>query len=171
MTDEEIQNLDCSDGAKILLTQMRENPQDFLTYSGRFRTIMNALVSSSKGSLDMPSTRDAAALQLGIEMLREHRLMEEVMNVISGAAEREQETATYKLRNYGKSVSTSIPPGAFVTTSSIPPGTLIGTAQGIASATPNLELRQAMEAMDRLQLTKLEALNELNRAGLLKGTL
>lgn len=161
MTDEEIQNLDCSDGAKILLTQMRENPQDFLTYSGRFRTIMNALVSSSKGSLDMPSTRDAAALQLGIEMLREHRLMEEVMNVISGAAERaEKEMATYQMSNAGKAFTTIAPPG-----------TLIGTTQGIASATPNLELRQAMEALREIGLEKMEALNELNRAGLLRGTL
>lgn len=77
-----LQQLDCSDGAKMLIDQMKQHPEEFRPFAGKFTSILDMARETSQGlsrSVKM-SHRDAAAIMAAAEThLYEVWLAEDVL--------------------------------------------------------------------------------------------
>lgn len=74
--------MDCSDGAKMLIEQMKEHPEEFRGYGGKFANLLDAARDAMPGTLRnvWMSKRDAAAiLAAADEHLYEVWLAEDVL--------------------------------------------------------------------------------------------
>lgn len=97
--------LECSDGAKMLIDQMKEHPEEFKGYAGKFTTLLDKAhdVQHNSAICGM-SKRDAAAIMDAAEThLYEVWLAEDVLTQIM-QPKPEVETATFAHRAVGKSV-------------------------------------------------------------------
>jgi hypothetical protein len=111
--------MDCSDGAKMLIEQMKEHPEEFRGYAGKFTSMLDMAREAAQGlsrSVKM-STRDAEAILTAAEThLYEVWLAEDVLTSIMQPKEVEKSmTATFAHRAVGKSVlgQGTIQPGGF----------------------------------------------------------
>jgi hypothetical protein len=92
-----LQQLDCSDGAKMLIDQMKQHPEEFKGYAGKFTSILDMARETSQGlsrNVKM-SQRDAAAIMAAAEThLYEVWLAEDVLtNMMKPKEEPEVEKA------------------------------------------------------------------------------
>ena len=74
--------MDCSDGAKMLIDQMKEHPEEFRGFAGKFTTLLDTAREALQNTLRniKMSTRDAAAiLAAAEEHLYEVWLAEDVL--------------------------------------------------------------------------------------------
>lgn len=99
--------LECSDGAKMLIDQMKEHPEEFKGYAGKFTALLDRAhdVLHNSASSGM-SQRDAAAiLDAAEEHLYEVWLAEDVLTkIMQPKPEPEQKVAYSGGRGTGKSV-------------------------------------------------------------------
>jgi len=98
----------CSDGAKMLIDQMKEHPEEFRGYAGKFTSMLDMAREANQGlqrNVKM-SQRDAAAIMAAAEThLYEVWLAEDVLTQIMQPKEEEQPMkATFAHRAVGKSV-------------------------------------------------------------------
>lgn len=99
------QELNCSDGAKMLIERMQTNPHEFWGASSKWSTVMSQVFSRMRGSSEshmMLTERDAIALHDAFEQyIREPMLAEYVIkNTMAPQPERKQ----VEVRNLGKSM-------------------------------------------------------------------
>jgi hypothetical protein len=91
--------MDCSDGAKMLIDQMKEHPEEFRGYAGKFTAILDKAREAIQGlhrNIWM-SKRDAEAILAAAEThLYEVWLAEDVLTMIMKPKE-EAEEPKYKL--------------------------------------------------------------------------
>jgi hypothetical protein len=77
--------MDCSDGAKMLIDQMKEHPEEFRGYAGKFTALLDTAREASQGmhrNVKM-SARDATAiLDAADEHLYEVWLAEDVLTMM-----------------------------------------------------------------------------------------
>jgi hypothetical protein len=111
--------MDCSDGAKMLIEQMKEHPEEFRGYAGKFTPMLDMAREAAQGlsrNVKM-SARDAEAILVAAEThLYEVWLAEDVLTSIMQPKEVEKSmTATFAHRAVGKSVlgQGTIQPGGF----------------------------------------------------------
>ena len=100
--------MDCSDGAKMLIDQMKEHPEEFRGYAGKFTAMLDKAREAIQGlhrNVWM-SKRDAEAILAAAEThLYEVWLAEDVLTAIMLPREEEQSMkATFAHRAVGKSV-------------------------------------------------------------------
>jgi len=77
--------MDCSDGAKMLIDQMKEHPEEFRGYAGKFASLLDTASNALQGTLrnTCMSKRDAAAILTAAEThLYEVWLAEDVLTRI-----------------------------------------------------------------------------------------
>jgi hypothetical protein len=112
--------MDCSDGAKMLIDQMKEHPEEFRGYAGKFTSMLDMAREAAQGlsrHVKM-STRDAEAILVAAEThLYEVWLAEDVLTSIM-QPKPEVEKSPYVTgtgRAIGKSVlgQGTIQPGGF----------------------------------------------------------
>ena len=100
--------MDCSDGAKMLIDQMKEHPEEFRGYAGKFTNLLDMARDAVQGTLRniQVSKRDAEAILAAAEThLYEVWLAEDVLTRIMQPREEEQSMkATFAHRAVGKSV-------------------------------------------------------------------
>lgn len=101
------QPLDCSDGAKMLIDQMKEHPEEFKGYAGKFTAILDMAREATQGAhrnVKM-SERDANAIMAAAEEhLYEVWLAEDVLtSIMQPKPEVEQAWGTTTGRSGGKS--------------------------------------------------------------------
>lgn len=74
------QQMDCSDGAKMLIDQMKEHPEEFKGFAGKFTHMLDTAAEVTRGNIRHMSKRDAAAIMAAAEEhLYEVWLAEEVL--------------------------------------------------------------------------------------------
>lgn len=99
--------LDCSDGAKMLIEQMKEHPEEFRGY-GKFTSIMDTARQAVQGqpmNVKMMSRRDAIAITgAAEEHLYEVWLAEDVLTKMMTPKQEEKSWGTTTGRSSGKSV-------------------------------------------------------------------
>ncbi len=93
------QELNCSDGAKMLIERMQTNPREFWGSGSKWSTIMNQAFSRIRGSGEtytVLTERDATALTTAYDMhVREAMLAELVItHIMTPAPERKQVNVT-----------------------------------------------------------------------------
>lgn len=98
------QEMNCSDGAKMLIERMQSHPNEFWGSTAKWTTIMNQVFSRVRGLSEthmMLTERDAAALHEAFDKyIREAMLAEHVIrNIMAPPPERKQ----VEVRNLGKS--------------------------------------------------------------------
>lgn len=103
------QELNCSDGAKMLIERMQANPNEFWGSGSKWSTIMNQAFSRVRGASEthmVLTERDATALTTAYDMyVREPMLAELVIKqVMTPAPERKQ----VEVRNMGGASGSSI---------------------------------------------------------------
>ncbi len=77
--------MDCSDGAKMLIDQMKANPEEFRGYGGKFANLLDTASNTMQGPLrnTWMSKRDATAILAAAEThLYEVWLAEDVLTAI-----------------------------------------------------------------------------------------
>jgi hypothetical protein len=92
------QQLDCSDGAKMLIEQMKEHPEDFRGYGAKFTSILDKARTATQGGVTAMSKRDVIAIMDAAEThLYEVWLAEDVITQLmtprAQAGERDATTA------------------------------------------------------------------------------
>ena len=102
------QELNCSDGAKMLIERMQANPNEFWGSGSKWSTIMNQAFSRVRGASEthmVLTERDATALTTAYDMyVREAMLAELVITqIMAPAPERKQVNVTP--RPPGKSIT------------------------------------------------------------------
>lgn len=71
---------ECSDGAKMLIDQMKEHPEEFKGFAGKFRDLLDTAAEVTRGNPRHMSQRDAVAIMAAAEEhLYEVWLAEEVL--------------------------------------------------------------------------------------------
>ena len=100
------QEMNCSDGAKMLIERMQTNPHEFWGSTAKWTTIMTQVFSRVKGASEtymMLTERDAIALHDAFDKyVREPMLAELVIkNIMAPQPERKQ----VEVRNLGKSIT------------------------------------------------------------------
>lgn len=103
------QQMGCSDGAKMLIDQMKEHPEEFRGYAGKFASMLDMAQDVVRGAMRSMSKRDAHAIMAAAEThLFEVWLAEEVLtSIMKPKPEVEKDTsmtATFGHRAVGKSV-------------------------------------------------------------------
>lgn len=101
------QEMNCSDGAKMLIERMQSHPNEFWGSTAKWTTIMNQVFSRVKGASEtymMLTERDAIALHDAFDKyVREPMLAELVIkNIMAPQPERKH----VEVRNLGKSITT-----------------------------------------------------------------
>jgi hypothetical protein len=100
--------MDCSDGAKMLIDQMKEHPEEFRGFAGKFTSMLDTAREAMQGPHRNVkiSQRDARAVIAAAEThLYEVWLAEDVLTAIMNPKEEEQSMkATFAHRAVGKSV-------------------------------------------------------------------
>lgn len=77
------QQLDCSDGAKMLIDQMKEHPEEFKGYAGKFTSMLDKARAATQGGITTMSKRDGIAIMAAAEThLYEVWLAEDVLTNI-----------------------------------------------------------------------------------------
>lgn len=104
MTEE----LNCSDGAKMLIERMQSNPEEFWGAASKWSTVMNQVWARRRGAMEthtMLTERDADDLAIAYDKyVREAKLAEHVIkNIMDPAPERKK----VEIRTPGKSVMTT----------------------------------------------------------------
>ena len=101
------EELNCSDGAKMLIDQMKEHPEEFRGY-GKFTSIMDTARQAVQGTsmhVKMMSRRDAIAITgAAEEHLYEVWLAEDVLTKMMTPKQEEKSWGTTTGRSSGKSV-------------------------------------------------------------------
>ena len=105
------QEMNCSDGAKMLIERMQSHPNEFWGSTAKWTTIMNQVFSRVKGASEtymMLTERDATALHDAFDKyVREPMLAELVIkNIMAPQPERKQ----VEVRNLGKSMFAGMNP-------------------------------------------------------------
>jgi hypothetical protein len=99
--------MDCSDGAKMLIDQMKQHPEEFRGYAGKFTNLLDMARDALQGTLRniQMSQRDAEAILAAAEThLYEVWLAEDVLTRIMRPKEAEGPLkATFAHRAVGKS--------------------------------------------------------------------
>jgi hypothetical protein len=106
--------MDCSDGAKMLIDQMKQHPEEFRGYAGKFTSMLDMARDAEQGALRnvKMSTRDAEAILAAAEThLYEVWLAEDVLTTIMQPKE-EVNRAPHKLGVW----QGAVPPGSVITT-------------------------------------------------------
>jgi hypothetical protein len=101
------QQLDCSDGAKMLIDQMKEHPEEFKGYAGKFTSILDKARTATQGGVTAMSKRDVIAIMDAAEThLYEVWLAEDVLTSIMQPKPEEEYKpwGTTTGRSSGKSV-------------------------------------------------------------------
>jgi hypothetical protein len=100
--------MDCSDGAKMLIDQMKEHPEEFRGYAGKFTSLLDAAREALQGGHRnvWMSQRDATAVMAAAEThLFEVWLAEDVLSRIMQPREEAVAEKVYTVgRGIGKSV-------------------------------------------------------------------
>ena len=102
------QQMGCSDGAKMLIDQMKEHPEEFRGYAGKFTSILDKARTATQGGVTTMSKRDVIAIMDAAEThLYEVWLAEDVLtSIMKPKPEVEKDTsmtATFGHRAVGKS--------------------------------------------------------------------
>ena len=98
---------DCSDGAKMLIDQMKEHPEEFRGYGGKFASTLELAQEVQRGATRNMSKRDAAAIVDAAQThLFEVWLAEDVLTKMMQPKQELEKYAqnTITGRNPGKSV-------------------------------------------------------------------
>lgn len=110
--------LECSDGAKMLIDQMKEHPEEFRGYAGKFANLLDTASNALQGTLRniYMSKRDATAiLAAAEEHLYEMWLAEDVLTRMMQPKE-EAEVPKYKVGRTQLGVwQGAVPPGSVIT--------------------------------------------------------
>lgn len=86
------QQMDCSDGAKMLIDQMKEHPEEFKGFAGKFTHMLDTAAEVTRGNIRHMSKRDAAAIMAAAEEhLYEVWLAEEVLTKMMAPKPKESE--------------------------------------------------------------------------------
>jgi hypothetical protein len=91
--------MDCSDGAKMLIDQMKQHPEEFIGYAGKFTNMLDmAQEVVQRGSSRRLSMRDATAILAAAEThLYEVWLAEDVLTRIMQPKEEVNDAPKYKV--------------------------------------------------------------------------
>jgi hypothetical protein len=92
--------MDCSDGAKMLIDQMKAHPEEFRGYGGKFSNLLDTASDAIQGTLRniWMSKRDATAILAAAEThLYEVWLAEDVLTRIMQPKLKEPEEPKYKV--------------------------------------------------------------------------
>jgi hypothetical protein len=108
--------MDCSDGAKMLIDQMKEHPEEFRGYAGKFTDTLALVEAVHRGESRRISMRDATAILAAAEThLYEVWLAEDVLTMIMKPKE-EAEEPKYKVGRTQLGVwQGAVPPGSVIT--------------------------------------------------------
>ena len=88
--------LECSDGAKMLIDQMKEHPEEFKGYAGKFTNLLDKARDSMQGEYRQMSKRDAAAIMAAAEThLYEVWLAADVLTSIMQPKEEPEKNMVY----------------------------------------------------------------------------
>jgi hypothetical protein len=105
------QEMNCSDGAKMLIERMQTNPNEFWGATSKWTTVMSQVFSRVRGSSEshmMLTERDAIALHDAFDKyVREPMLAE---HVIKGIMAPQPERKHVEVRNLGKSMFAGMNP-------------------------------------------------------------
>lgn len=83
---------ECSDGAKMLIDQMKEHPEEFKGFAGKFRDLLDTAAEVTRGNPRLMSQRDAVAIMAAAEEhLYEVWLAEEVLTKMMEPKPKESE--------------------------------------------------------------------------------
>lgn len=83
---------ECSDGAKMLIDQMKEHPEEFKGFAGKFRDLLDTAAEVTRGNPRHMSQRDAVAIMAAAEEhLYEVWLAEEVLTKMMEPKPKESE--------------------------------------------------------------------------------
>lgn len=109
------QQMDCSDGAKMLIEQMKEHPEEFREYSGKFRKHLDAAKGTLRGDFSSMSKRDAAAIMAAADIhLYEVWLVEDVLTALTTPTPNPESEMRYSVgRVVGKSALNQMSGTAF----------------------------------------------------------
>ena len=106
--------MDCSDGAKMLIDQMKAHPEEFRGYGGKFTHTLDLVEAVQRGESRRISMRDATAIMAAAEEhLYEVWLATDVLSLIMQPKEKAEEPK-YKLGVWNG----ALPPGSVITANS-----------------------------------------------------
>jgi hypothetical protein len=151
--------MDCSDAAKMLIDQMKQHPEEFRGYAGKFTNLLDMARDAVQGTLRniQMSKRDAEAILAAAEThLYEVWLAEDVLTRIMNPKEEEQPMkATFAHRAVGKSVLGQMT-GANISNSIYSPSNTVSNTVSNTSTSQYIEQAYQMEqAKYRMELEKL----------------
>ncbi len=108
---------DCSDGAKMLIEQMKLHPEEFKGYAGKFTNLLDTAREASQGmhrNVRM-SARDATAiLNAADEHLYEVWLAEDVLTMMMRPKEEPEKNMVYATPVKGGLWQGAVPPGSVI---------------------------------------------------------
>lgn len=150
----------CSDGAKMLIDQMKEHPEDFRGYGGKFAGMLELAQEVQRGATRNMSKRDAeAVVEAAQTHLFEVWLAEDVLTKMM-APKPEPETSWGTTT--GRSVNQlgiwqgAVPPGSVITTNSIANTTLAcGSVDSNIAISYEEHMRRMMQEKYRSEMDKL----------------
>lgn len=147
------QQMGCSDGAKMLIDQMKEHPEEFRGYAGKFRGMVETAQEVVRGAMRSMSKRDARAIMAAAEThLFEVWLAEEVLtSIMKPKPEVEKDTsmtATFGHRAVGKSVLSQLS-GNAIPNSAYSNGNIAGN-----TASNTINSQQYIEQVHRAEMDR-----------------
>lgn len=152
--------MDCSDGAKMLIEQMKEHPEEFRGYGGKFANLLDAARDAMPGTLRnvWMSKRDAAAiLAAADEHLYEVWLAEDVLTRMM--APKPNDTAEMYVKSSSKQLPGNITNSLFTNTT---------LASNTASNSITAQYEQAHQRL--LEQQRMKALERQEREYALRST-
>lgn len=135
---------ECSDGAKMLIDQMKEHPEEFKGFAGKFRDLLDTAAEVTRGNPRHMSQRDAVAIMAAAEEhLYEVWLAEDVLTkMMTPKPELEEDAQRAYAAGLGRGKSAL-------------QGTVLLNNQHLYSgAIQNAQMQRANMSMDRLQMEK-----------------
>lgn len=133
---------ECSDGAKMLIDQMKEHPEEFKGFAGKFRDLLDTAAEVTRGSPRLMSQRDAVAIMAAAEEhLYEVWLAEEVLTKMMTPKPKESE---YQRAYAGQGLTASRAHGT----------ALVNNQHLYSGALQNAQMQRANMSLDRLQMEK-----------------
>jgi hypothetical protein len=139
--------MNCSDGAKMLIDQMKEHPEEFRGYAGKFTNMLDMARDAMQGTLRnvRMSTRDAEAILAAAEThLYEVWLAEDVLTSIMRPKQEDEPNKVY-----------ATPVKAGLWQGAVPGGIYSGIASNTGTSQYSEQAYQMEQAKYRMELEKI----------------